>query len=112
MLPHQLNRVATRASLGIGRIGGLGETSSGDIFLAFSTANRAAVASEDASSRYEAVLDDALNPIYAAVVEATEEAILNAMLAAETMSGADGFRVQALPAELLLAALRKAGRIQ
>ncbi|HSL70976.1 MAG TPA: P1 family peptidase [Longimicrobiales bacterium] len=111
LLPHQLKRVATRASLAVGRIGGLGETSSGDIFLAFSTANRAALARTDSVMSYEAVSDDLLNPIYAAAVEATEEAILNAMLAAETMTGADGFRVYGLPSDLLIAALRKHGRM-
>ena len=111
LLPHQLKRVATRASLAVGRIGGLGETSSGDIFLAFSTANRAALASGANTGSYEAVSDEILNPIYAAAVEATEEAILNAMLAAETMTGADGFRVHALPAEFLVETLRKYGRM-
>jgi D-aminopeptidase len=111
LLPHQLKRLATRASLGVGRIGGLGETSSGDIFLAFSTANRAALARTDNVTSYEAVMDDLLNPIYAAAVEATEEAILNAMLAAETMTGADGFRVHALPPDFLLTTLRKYGRM-
>jgi len=111
LLPHQLKRVATRASLAVGRIGGLGETSSGDIFLAFSTANRAALARTDNVTSYEAVSDDILNPIYAAVVEATEEAILNAMLSAETMTGADGFRVYGLPSDFLLATLRKYGRM-
>ena len=111
LLPHQLKRLATRASLAVGRIGGLGETSSGDIFLAFSTANRAALARSDEVTSFEAIPDDLLNPIYAATVEATEEAILNAMLAAETMTGADGFRVHALPADVLVAALRKYGRM-
>jgi L-aminopeptidase/D-esterase-like protein len=111
LLPHQLKRLATRAALGVGRIGGLGETSSGDIFLAFSTANRAAVARTANVTSFEAVSDDLLNPIYAATVEATEEAILNAMLAAETMTGADGYRVFALPSEFLLSTLRKFGRL-
>ena len=111
LLPHQLKRVATRASLGVGRIGGLGETSSGDIFLAFSTANRVPLSRPDTLNRFEALPDDLLNPIYAAVVEATEEAILNAMLAAETMTGADGFQVHALPGDVLLNALRKYGRL-
>ena len=111
LLPHQLKRLATRASLAVGRIGGLGETSSGDIFLAFSTANRAALASESSPVSYDAVLDDALNPIYNAAVEATEEAILNAMLAAEPMTGADGFRIHALPADFLVETLRRYGRM-
>ena len=111
LLPHQLKRVATRASIAVGRIGGLGETSSGDIFLAFSTANRAALASADNVSSYESISDELLNPIYAATVEATEEAILNAMLAAGTMTGADGFRIHALPSEFLIETLRKYGRM-
>jgi L-aminopeptidase/D-esterase-like protein len=112
ILPHQLKRLATRASLAVGRIGGLGETSSGDIFLAFSTANRASLASGANTASYEAISDEILNPLYAATVEATEEAILNAMLAAETMTGADGFRVYALPSDFLIATLRKYGRMQ
>lgn len=112
LLPHQLKRLATRASLAVGRIGGLGETSSGDIFLAFSTANRGSIASGANTASYEAISDEILNPLYAATVEATEEAILNAMLAAETMTGADGFRVHGLPADFLVATLRKFGRMQ
>lgn len=111
VLPHQLKRVATRASLAVGRIGGLGEASSGDIFLAFSTANRAALASTDSPVSYDGISDDNLDPIYAAVVEATEEAILNAMLAADTMTGADGFRIYALPADFVVETLRKYGRM-
>lgn len=111
LLPHQLKRVATRASIAVGRIGGLGETSSGDIFLAFSTANRAALASADNVASYESISDELLNPIYAAAVEATEEAILNAMLAADTMTGADGFRIHALPSDFLVETLRKYGRM-
>jgi D-aminopeptidase len=111
LLPHQLKRLATRASLAVGRIGGLGETSSGDIFLAFSTANRASLASNASPARFDAVSDDALNPIYAAAVEATEEAILNALLAAETMTGADGYRAHALPSDVLIQILRKYGRM-
>ncbi|HSK17870.1 MAG TPA: P1 family peptidase [Longimicrobiales bacterium] len=111
LLPHQLKRVATRASIAVGRVGGLGETSSGDIFLAFSTANRSALASADNVSSYESISDELLNPIYAAAVEATEEAILNAMLAAETMTGADGFRIHALPSDFLIETLRKYGRM-
>jgi D-aminopeptidase len=91
-------------------MGGLGETSSGDIFLAFSTANRRALAQTESPMSYDAISDDNLNPIYSAAVEATEEAILNAMLAAETMTGADGFRVHALPTAFLIAALQKFGR--
>ena len=109
LLPHQLKRLVTRASLGVGRSGGRGENSSGDIFVAFSTANARSVA--DTGVTRLAMLPNArINPLFAATVQATEEAILNAMLAAETMTGADDIRVSALPAERLMAALRKYGR--
>ena len=109
LLPHQLKRVATRAALGVGRMGGRGENSSGDIFIAFSTANARTVA--DTGVARVAMLPNArINPLFAATVQATEEAIVNAMLAAETMTGADELRVHALPHDRLLAALRKYGR--
>jgi D-aminopeptidase len=111
LLPHQLQRVATRAALGVGRMGGKGENSSGDIFVAFSTANPRA-AEGDRPVRVEMLPNDRLNPIFSATVQATEEAIVNAMLAADTMTGADGFRVFALPRDRLLAALKKYGRLQ
>ncbi len=109
LLPHQLKRVVTRAALGVGRMGGKGENSSGDIFIAFSTANpRTAI---DTGVVQTAMLPNArLNPLFYATVQATEEAILNAMLAAQTMTGADDLRVHALPHDRLLAAMRKYGR--
>jgi L-aminopeptidase/D-esterase-like protein len=110
LLPHQLKRLATRASLGVGRSGGRGENSSGDIFVAFSTAN--ARASSDTGITRLAMLPNArINPLFSATVQATEEAILNAMLAAETMTGANDVRVFALPSDRLLTALRKYGRV-
>jgi len=111
LLPHQLKRVATRPSLGIGRMGGRGNNSSGDIFVAFSTANPGAAAGQ-ANTRVEMIPNDNINSLFAATIQATEEAILNALLAAETMTGADGVRVTALPHDRLLAALRKYGRIR
>ncbi|MBC7789727.1 MAG: P1 family peptidase [Anaerolineae bacterium] len=110
LLPHQLKRVATRASLGVGRMGGLGENSSGDIFLAFSTANPAAAA-DTGIAALRMLPNDRINPIFEATVQATEEAILNAMLAARTMVGVDGLRVSAIPHDRLLAALRKHNRM-
>ena len=110
LLPHQLKRVATRASLGVGRMGGLGENSSGDIFLAFSTANPSAAA-DTGIAALRMLPNDRINPIFEATVQATEEAILNAMLAARTMVGADGLRVSGLPHDRLLAALRKYNRL-
>jgi len=110
LLPHQLERVATRASLGVGRMGGLGENGSGDIFIAFSTANPAAAA-DTGLATLTMLPNDRINPIFEATVQATEEAIINAMLAAETMVGADSIRAYALPHERLESALRKYNRM-
>ena len=111
LLPHQLKRVATRPALGIGRMGGRGNNSSGDIFVAFSTANPGAAAAK-AVTRVETIPNDSINALFAATIQATEESILNALLAAETMTGADGARVTALPSDRLLAAMRKYGRLK
>jgi L-aminopeptidase/D-esterase-like protein len=109
LLPHQLKRVATRAALGVGRTGGKGENSSGDIFLAFSTANPRAAA--DATAPTVTMLPNSrINPLFYATVQATEEAIINAMLAAETMTGADDFRVHELPVDRLRAVMSQYGR--
>ena len=111
LLPHQLKRIATRVSLGVGRAGGFGGNSSGDIFLAFSTANPK-TGGGTGVQRVEMLPNDRINALFYATVQATEEAILNAMLAAKTMTGADGLRVHALPHDRLLAALRKYGRLK
>jgi L-aminopeptidase/D-esterase-like protein len=111
LLPHQLQRVSTRASLAVGRMGGKGENSSGDIFIAFSTANANATRAADVV-RVDMLPNDRINPLFHATVQATEEAILNAMLAAETMTGTDGVRVFALPHDRLLAAMRKYTRLR
>src|SRR5574338_859653 len=92
LLPHQLKRIATRVALGVGRTGGYAGNGSGDIFVAFSTAN-AKTATADGPVRVDMLTNDRLNPLFVATVQATEEAILNAMLAAETMTGADGLRI-------------------
>lgn len=110
LLPHQLERVAVRASLGIARMGGIGANSSGDIFLAFSTANREGVAA-GRLGRLEMLPNDRITPVLEATVQATEEAIVNALLAAETMTGIDGYRVPALPVDRLLEVLRRHGRL-
>jgi L-aminopeptidase/D-esterase-like protein len=110
LLPNQLERVARRAGLGIGRMGGLGEDSSGDIFLAFSTANPGAGV-DTGTVKLTMLPNDRINPIFEAAVGATEEAIVNALVAAETMTGADGHRVYALPADRLVAAMKKYGRM-
>jgi D-aminopeptidase len=109
LLPHQLKRIVTRASLAVGRMGGKGENSSGDIFIAFSAAN-ARTSGDTGIVRTEMLPNARVNPLFYATVQATEEAILNAMLAATTMIGADDLRVYALPHDRLLAAMRKYGR--
>jgi L-aminopeptidase/D-esterase-like protein len=109
LLPHQLKRVATRVALGVGRMGGFGSNSSGDIFLAFSTAN-ANAATERERARVEMIANGRINGVFQATVQATEEAILNALLAAETMEGGNNVRVSALPHDRLLAAMKKYGR--
>ena len=111
LLPHQLKRLATRVSLGIGRMGGVGGNSSGDIFLAFSTANANSAGAPD-RARVELLANGRINGLFEATVQATEEAILNALLAAETMTGAGGLRVYALPHDRLLATLRQSGALK
>ena len=109
LLSSQLKRIATRVSLGIGRMGGLGNDSSGDIFLAFSTAPTGWVR-DSSTATVKMVVNERMNPLFEATVQATEEAIVNAMVAAETMTGADGVRVFALPHDRLMAAMGKYGR--
>ena len=109
LLPHQLKRLVTRAALGVGRMGGKGENSSGDIFVAFSTANPKA-ATDTGLAQVDMLPNAAINPLFYATVQATEESILNALLAAETMTGADDARVFALPVDRLMAAMKKYGR--
>ena len=110
LLPHQLKRLVTRAALGVGRMGGKGEDSSGDIFVAFSTANPRITAADSGVVTAKMLPNQRINPLFYATVQATEEAILNAMLAAETMTGADEMRVTALPRDRLMQAMKKFGR--
>lgn len=109
LLPHQLKRLVTRAALGVGRMGGKGEDSSGDIFVAFSTANAHAATATDLA-HVDMMPNARINPLFYATVQATEESILNALLAAETMTGADDARVYALPVDRLLQVMKKYGR--
>ena len=104
LLPHQCNRLAQRMGLGVGRMGGMAAHSSGDIFFAFATGNRGLGEHVEASVRM--VSDTGITPFYEAVIESTEEAILNSMLAAETMTGRDGNTAHALDPDLLLEALQ------
>jgi D-aminopeptidase len=109
LLPSQLKRVATRASLGVGRMGGKGEDGSGDIFLAFSTANPRAAYARD-TTRIVMLANERMNAVFTATVQATEEAMVNAMLGAETMTGANDRRVYALPVDRLRQVMAKYGR--
>ena len=109
LLPHQLKRLVNRVALGVGRTGGFGGNGSGDIFLAFSTANPH-TGNDTSVVRVDMLPNPRMNALFYATVQATEEAIVNALLAAETMTGADDFRVYALPRDRLIAALRKFGR--
>lgn len=111
LLPTQIKRLVTRTALGLARIGGMGYNGSGDIFLGFSTANRQAAAERIETVPLEMLPNDGINPLIWASVHATEEAILNAMLAAETLTGINGLRVPALPHERLREIMERAGDV-
>lgn len=111
ILPHQLERVATRVSLGLGRQGSISGNGSGDIFIAFTTANREAARERGGVSELELLANERINPIFAATVQATEEAIVNAMVAAETMTGADDVTVHGLPHDRLREILERYNRL-
>jgi D-aminopeptidase len=115
LLPHQCERLAQRAGLAVARVGGAGEHSSGDLFLAFSTGN--ADRGEDGSDpptptllHLQALSDVRITELFYAVIEATEEAIVNALLAAETMTGRDGHIAHRLDPERLTEIMRRYGR--
>ena len=110
-LPHQLKRIAQRVPLGIGIVGGRGSNGSGDIFLAFSTANENAF-NRDKTSTVETFSNDLITPFFEATVQAVEEAIINAMVAAETMEGINGNKAYALPHKLLIETLKKYNQIK
>jgi D-aminopeptidase len=110
LLPHQLKRLARRASMGLARTGSVSGNSSGDIFIAFSTAT-AGAARPAGVATVNMVPNDQMNPLFEATIQATEEAIVNAMLGAETMTGVDGHKVIALPHDGLRDALKKYGRL-
>jgi D-aminopeptidase len=110
LLPTQLKRLAHRAALGLARTGSISGNGSGDIFIAFSTANPGAAA--PAGIRHlEMLPNDQMDPLFEATVEATEEAIVNAMVGAETMTGINNHRVDALPHDKLREVLKKYNRL-
>ena len=111
LLPHQLERIARRVGMGLGRLGSWAGNSSGDLFLAFSTANASAARSEGTAS-LTMLPNDRIDPLFSATIDATEEAVVNAMLAAQTMTGADGIRSFGLPGDRVVAAMRKYNRMK
>ena len=110
LVGQQLKRLARRAALGLARTGSRAGNGSGDLFIAFSTANPGAAATKGIVS-VAMLPNDRMNPLFAATVQATEEAIVNAMVAAETMTGANGYTVQALPHDELRRILKKYNRL-
>lgn len=114
LIPTQCDRLAQRAALGIGRTGGLGANSSGDLFLALATGNRPVGSGGDPPTRtvpLRMLQNDYITPLFEAVVEATEEAIVNALLSAETMTGFRGATAYRLEPERLAQVMRRYGRI-
>ena len=111
LMPHQLKRIATRVSLGVGRQGGFGGNGSGDIFIAFSTANQKSWSSDSVTS-VRMMTNDRISPLFQATAQATEAAITNALLAAETTTGANDLRIFAMPVDRMLAAMKKYGRMK
>jgi L-aminopeptidase/D-esterase-like protein len=111
LLAHQLKRLARRVTLGLGRNGSISGNDSGDIFIAFSTANSGAGAEQHSVVSLQMLPNNALDPVFRATVEATEEAIVNAMVAARDMVGVDDHRVIAIPHAQLRAVLKKYNRL-
>jgi D-aminopeptidase len=109
LLPHQLKRLARRAALGVARTGSISGNGSGDIFIAFSTAN-SHIDQTPGPNTVKTVSNERISPLFTATVEATEEAIVNAMVGAKTMTGIDGHTVIALPHDALKQALKKYNR--
>lgn len=110
LLPHQLKRVARRASLGLGRTGAISSNGSGDIFIAFATANAGAASARD-SAQVTMVSNQRITALFEATVQATEEAIINALIAGETMTGMNNNTVNAIPHQRVREILSKYGRL-
>ena len=110
LLPHQLKRMARRVTLGLGRNGSISGDESGDIFIAFSTANSGAGLAKN-PAQVATMPNENMDPLFEATVQATEEAVINAMVAAETMTGADNHRVEGLPHDKLREVLKKYDRL-
>ena len=110
LIPTQLKRVARRVTLGLGRLGSFSGNGSGDLFIAFSTANSGA-ADAKGVRKLDMLPNESINPLFVATVQATEEAVVNAMVAAETMTGIDNHKVIALPHDKLREVLKKYNRL-
>jgi D-aminopeptidase len=111
LLPHQLKRLAKRPAHAMGRLGDTGRETSGDIFIAFSTANSQIVSEQREKMALDAYPNGLLNPLFEGAVQAVEESILNALVAAKTMTGRDGHRVHALPHDEVRALLKQHGML-
>ncbi|HTS44798.1 MAG TPA: P1 family peptidase [Puia sp.] len=111
LLPHQLKRIAQRVALGIGKVGGTGGNGSGDIFIAFSTANPEAF-SREKETNVKLYPNDQIGVLFTATIQATEEAIINALFAAKTMTGINGNTIYELPKETVIQILKKYNRIK
>jgi D-aminopeptidase len=112
LLPHQLKRLARRVPMGIARVGGTASNGSGDIFIAFSTANLEAARSGGGPVALTMLPNESESPFFSATIEAVEESIVNALVAAETMTGKNGRRVEALPHDRLREILRRYNRLE
>jgi L-aminopeptidase/D-esterase-like protein len=111
LLPHQLKRLARRVPIGIGRMGGFAGNGSGDIFIAFSTANPGA-ANREEDRNLVMIPNEQMSPLFEATAQATEESILNALIAAKDMTGKNNTKVYALPHDRLIEILKKYNRIK
>ena len=111
LLPHQLKRLCKRAAMGLARTGSIAGNSSGDLVIAFSTANRGAAGGKGPAT-LSATRNHEMDPLFEATIQATEEAILNALVAAETMTGINGTTVPALPHGRVREILKKYNRLQ
>ena len=109
LMPHQLKRIARRLTIGLARTGGVSGNGSGDLFVAFSTANAAGGKRPDVEN-VKMLRNARMDPLFTAAVQATEEAIVNALVAARTMVGINGYRVEAIPHDRLVDVMRKYGR--
>jgi D-aminopeptidase len=112
LLPNQLKRLARRVSLGLARTGTISGNGSGDLFLAFSTANPKVANADQVTHSVQTIPNDLLDPIFAGVVQATEEAVVNALIDNQSMTGRDNHRVEALSHDRLRELLKKYNRLK